>query len=398
MQAIDRLDSLADSLLSYDLSKPRYNLSALNVYHTFESDSKPSFIVRNAEPYESRLVAPGTKGVADEETELDANEFENELPEINERLEMVANKYQEFANEKNILTRELKKYTINTKLKGKESKFEQVDRELAETKIQYEQIYNEIEAEKNLLDENSEQLNMLMERVEISEKSEADMASLIEDKKKEKWYPQLAQILEEVEHNKAILEEKEQLLENNQPKDIAEHLNELYGILTEKRNGSGASSSYSSHSKVTQVLERLQQLIDETDDLESIIQFLEQVLQLYINTIDAVAKGGVTFENNNANEERMSRRLSLATAVTPQQRTLCAQLLCLLYDHQQTNGNENEFLGMPEQALRKELTEFAEENGIQTEQVSQIIYSLYGKRLIEVDRTTQDHLVQSTWK
>ncbi|KAJ1672552.1 hypothetical protein EV182_006952, partial [Spiromyces aspiralis] len=61
--AVSRLDELADGLLSFDLSKPRFNLSALGVHHSVEPDTKPSFIVRNAEPHETRLVAPGTKGV-----------------------------------------------------------------------------------------------------------------------------------------------------------------------------------------------------------------------------------------------------------------------------------------------------------------------------------------------
>ncbi|KAJ1678667.1 hypothetical protein EV182_003586, partial [Spiromyces aspiralis] len=322
-----------------------------------------------------------------------------ELAEINDRLETIANNYQEFTRAKDDLTQELKKYTVKTKIGSKQAKFDAIDKELKSAKEQYEALYREIEDEKQLVDRTSQQLMDLLAKAEVTERTEAEVAEIIEQKRKE---ASLAELRMEIDEADRELDGKNVTLEATRPQTVSERLQQLKAdILRSQAQHGGRRGSYDNDPRVIQFKERLQQMVGEFNDLDYINQSLER---MYINTIDTVAKGDIEFSSPvSAETERTTRRLSLATVLSPQQRILCGQLLCLLYDysqaHNSTSADESKgTTGMPEMALRNELQEFAQDHGIRSEQVSQILYNLYGKRLIEVDRTTRDHLVKTTWK
>ncbi|KAJ2082047.1 hypothetical protein GGI16_007397, partial [Coemansia sp. S142-1] len=201
---IDSLDALADELCSLDLSRPRYNFTGLGVVHRFEADTRPSFVVRDAEAHEAKLVAPGTKGVYEDmlarigvqhanlgveaDKELDSQAFEDfydktvdladlcQLADVNERLNQVANSYQEFSMRKEELSSELKRLAVIPRIKQRLAKLPQMARELEEATAQRQAMETEAEEHLSSLDGMEKDISYL--RMEHSMEQESEEQAL----------------------------------------------------------------------------------------------------------------------------------------------------------------------------------------------------------------------------
>ncbi|KAJ2792280.1 hypothetical protein GGI18_000519, partial [Coemansia linderi] len=225
---IDSLDALADELCSLDLSRPRYNLTGLGVQHRFEADTRPSFVVRDAEAHEAKLVAPGTKGVYEDmlarigvqhanlgveaDKELDAQAFEEfydktvdladlcQLADVNERLNQVANSYQEFSIRKEELSSELKRLAVIPRIKQRLAKLPQMARELEEAAAQRHAMEAEAEEHLSSLDGMEKDISYLRMEHSMEQESEEQAMAQLKAKKDE-----LARLSSELEAKRRLL-------------------------------------------------------------------------------------------------------------------------------------------------------------------------------------------------
>ncbi|KAJ1811940.1 hypothetical protein LPJ56_005654, partial [Coemansia sp. RSA 2599] len=237
---ITSLDALGDELCALDMSRPRYNLTALGVRHTFEDDAYPSFVVRDAEAQEAKLVAPGTKGVyedmlsrigvqhanlgVDADKELDSQAFEEfydktvdladlcQLPEVNERLNQVANSYQDFSMRKEELSAELKRLAAIPRIKQRLGKLPQMKRELEETVLQKKEMQTEAEELLRGLESMEKDISYLRMEHSMDQESEEQAAAQLAAKKQE-----LAKLKTELENKRRLLESRREAYTKRRP-------------------------------------------------------------------------------------------------------------------------------------------------------------------------------------
>ncbi|KAJ1963736.1 hypothetical protein GGI12_001871 [Dipsacomyces acuminosporus] len=404
---IESLDSLADELCALDLSRPRYNLTALGVHHTFEPDTRPSFIVRDAEVQEAKLVAPGTKGVYEDmlsrigvqhanlgvepDKELDANAFEEfydktvdladlcQLPDVNERLNQVANSYQEFSIRKEELSSELKRLAVIPRMKQRLAKLPQMRKELEEIIEQRKEMERETEEHIQTLDAMEKDISYLRMENSMDQESEEQAIAQLKAKKQE-----LDRLKTELANKRRLLESRKEAYRKRRPLTAVEHsermLNELGRVLE-----TATEDDESLHAKRDMYVEKLSEIISNSDAIDVTNQFIDKV---FANTIDGVANEDV----EGLEARRASRRLS-TTAATPSGRVLAAQLLCILYMQSRTEQG-----AMAEDELRTQITEFARERQWNPDLVVQAMYEIFGKKLAKRYREDRRHMVRLLWE
>ncbi|KAJ2455652.1 hypothetical protein GGF42_003391 [Coemansia sp. RSA 2424] len=404
---IDSLDALADELCSLDLSRPRYNLTGLGVTHRFEADTRPSFVVRDAEAHEAKLVAPGTKGVYEDmlsrigvqhanlgveaNKELDAQAFEEfydktvdladlcQLADVNERLNQVANSYQEFSMRKEELSSELKRLAVIPRIKQRLAKLPQMARELEEATAQRQAMEAEAEEHLSSLDTMEKDISYLRMEHSMEQESEEQALAQLRAKKDE-----LARLGAELEAKRRLLDARKDAYRKRRPLTAAEHSERMLGELARAR-GAAVQDDASQHAKRDAFVERLSEMVGNSDAIELTSRFVDKV---FANTIDGVANE----DTESMEARRASRRLSMS-ATTPSGRVLAAQILCILYTQSRA-----EHAGMPEDDLRSQISEFARERQWNPDLVVQAMYEVFGKRLAKRYREARTHMVRLLWE
>ncbi|KAJ1643587.1 hypothetical protein J3B02_000068 [Coemansia erecta] len=405
---IDSLDALGTELCALDMSRPRYNLTALSVHHTYEKDKQPSFYVRNAESQEAKLVAPGTKGVYEDmlsrigvqhanlgveaDKDLDSQAFEEfydktvdladlcQLPEVNERLNQVANSYQEFSIRKEELSAELKRLAAIPRIKQRLGKLPQMKRELEDTVLQKTQMQEEAEEMMRGLDAMDKDIAYLRMEHSMDQESEEQAAMQLANKKQE-----LDKLRTELENKRRLLEARRESFTKRRPLTAVEHADRMLVDL-DKAQQAVAEDNREMHGRREALVKRLAEMVSNCDATELTNRFIDKV---FAATIDGVANENV----ESPEARRASRRLSMA-GNTPAGRVLAAQLLCVLYTSAQEDVG-----GMPEDELRSQLAEFARERLWNPELVVQAMYEVFGKKLAKryrENRTT--HYVRLLWE
>ncbi|KAJ2110471.1 hypothetical protein GGI03_006303 [Coemansia sp. RSA 2337] len=404
---IDSLDALADELCSLDLSRPRYNFTGLGVVHRFEADTRPSFVVRDAEAHEAKLVAPGTKGVYEDmlarigvqhanlgveaDKELDSQAFEDfydktvdladlcQLADVNERLNQVANSYQEFSMRKEELSSELKRLAVIPRIKQRLAKLPQMARELEEATAQRQAMETEAEEHLSSLDGMEKDISYLRMEHSMEQESEEQALAQLKAKKDE-----LARLSSELEAKRRLLESRKDAYRKRRPLTAVEHSERMLSELARVR-GSVAQDDESLHGKRDVFVERLSEMVGNSDAIELTNRFVDKI---FANTIDSVANE----DTESMEARRASRRLSMS-ATTPSGRVLAAQLLCILYTQ-----SRSEQAGMPEDDLRTQIAEFARERQWNPDLVVQAMYEVFGKRLAKRYRESRTHMVRLLWE
>ncbi|KAJ2018527.1 hypothetical protein GGI13_002397 [Coemansia sp. RSA 455] len=404
---IDSLDALADELCSLDLSRPRYNFTGLGVVHRFEADTRPSFVVRDAEAHEAKLVAPGTKGVYEDmlarigvqhanlgveaDKELDSQAFEDfydktvdladlcQLADVNERLNQVANSYQEFSMRKEELSSELKRLAVIPRIKQRLAKLPQMARELEEATAQRQAMETEAEEHLSSLDGMEKDISYLRMEHSMEQESEEQALAQLKAKKDE-----LARLSSELEAKRRLLESRKDAYRKRRPLTAVEHSERMLSELARVR-GSVVQDDESLHGKRDVFVERLSEMVGNSDAIELTNRFVDKI---FANTIDSVANE----DTESMEARRASRRLSMS-ATTPSGRVLAAQLLCILYTQ-----SRSEQAGMPEDDLRTQIAEFARERQWNPDLVVQAMYEVFGKRLAKRYRESRTHMVRLLWE
>ncbi|KAJ2833469.1 hypothetical protein GGI24_000845 [Coemansia furcata] len=404
---IDSLDALADELCSLDLSRPRYNLTGLGVEHRFEADTRPSFVVRDAEAHEAKLVAPGTKGVYEDmlarigvqhanlgveaDKELDAQAFEEfydktvdladlcQLADVNERLNQVANSYQDFSMRKEELSSELKRLAVIPRIKQRLAKLPQMVRELEEATAQRQAMEAEAEEHLSSLDGMEKDISYLRMEHSMEQESEEQALAQLKAKKDE-----LARLGSELEAKRRLLESRKDAYRKRRPLTAVEHSERMLSELAHVR-ATVAQDDEALHAKRDTFVERLSEMVGNSDAIELTNRFVDKVVA---NTIDSVANE----DTESMEARRASRRLSMS-ATTPSGRVLAAQILCILYTQ-----SRSEQAGMPEDDLRSQITEFARERQWNPDLVVQAMYEVFGKRLAKRYRENRTHMVRLLWE
>ncbi|KAJ2057468.1 hypothetical protein GGI17_005626 [Coemansia sp. S146] len=404
---IDSLDALADELCSLDLSRPRYNLTGLGVVHRFEADTRPSFVVRDAEAHEAKLVAPGTKGVYEDmlarigvqhanlgveaDKELDSQAFEDfydktvdladlcQLADVNERLNQVANSYQEFSMRKEELSSELKRLAVIPRIKQRLAKLPQMARELEEASAQRQAMEAEAEEHLSSLDGMEKDISYLRMEHSMEQESEEQALAQLKAKKDE-----LTRLSSELDAKRRLLESRKDAYRKRRPLTAVEHSERMLSELARVRDAM-AQDDESLHGKRDAFVERLAEMVGNSDAIELTNRFVDKI---FANTIDSVANE----DTESMEARRASRRLSMS-ATTPSGRVLAAQLLCILYTQ-----SRSEQAGMPEDDLRTQIAEFARERQWNPDLVVQAMYEVFGKRLAKRYRESRTHMVRLLWE
>ncbi|KAJ1941862.1 hypothetical protein FBU59_003378, partial [Linderina macrospora] len=309
---IRKLDSTADKLCALDMSRPRYNLSGLGVHHKFEPDALPSFIVRDAEPQEAKLVAPGTKGVYEDmlsrigvqhanlgvegDKELDVQAFEEfynktvdladlcQLADVNERLNQVANSYQGFTLRKEELAGELKKLAVVPRIKQRLAKIPQMEKELDDAVAQRQEMEQQTEVQTAGLESIEKDISYLRMEVSISQQSEEQAMTQLKAKRKE-----LEQLRAELSNKRRMLETRKEMYRKKRPLTAVEHsermVNELRVALVGVKDDDA-----SLHDVRDAYISKLTEIISNSDAVDVTNGYLDQV---FANTIDSVANEDV---------------------------------------------------------------------------------------------------------
>ncbi|KAJ1664787.1 hypothetical protein IW140_005175 [Coemansia sp. RSA 1813] len=403
---IESLDTLGDELCVLDMSRPRHNLTALGVKHTFEEDTKPSFVVRDAESQEAKLVAPGTKGVYEDmlarigvqhanlgieaDKELDAQAFEEfydktvdladlcQLPDVNERLNQVANSYQEFSIRREELSTELKRLAVIPRIKQRLAKLPQMRKELEETIVQRQEMEGETKEYVKTLDAMEKDISYLRMEHSMDQENEEQAMAQLNAKKSE-----LEKLKAELETKKRLLESRKEAYRKRRPLTAVEHSERMLGELMQLKESS-AEDDPSLHEKRSMYNERLSDIISNSDAIEVTNRYMDKV---FANTIDSVANEDV----DSLEARRASRRLSM-TAATPSGRVLAAQLLCILYTQSQADQ-----AGILEEDLRTQITDFARERQWNPDLTVQAMYEVFAKKLAKRYRDDRTHMVRLLW-
>ncbi|KAJ2401776.1 hypothetical protein GGI23_001170 [Coemansia sp. RSA 2559] len=404
---IESLDALGDELCVLDMSRPRHNLTALGVKHTFEEDTRPSFVVRDAEPQEAKLVAPGTKGVYEDmlsrigvqhanlgvetDKELDSQAFEEfydktvdladlcQLPDVNERLNQVANHYQEFSIRKEELSTELKRLAIIPRIKQRLAKLPQMRRELEETIVQRQEMESETKELVKTLDAMEKDISYLRMEHSMEQENEEQAMAQLNARKSE-----LAKLKAELETKQRLLESRKEAYRKQRPLTAVEHSERMLDELVRLKEAAAIEDDPSFHEKRDMYSEKLSEIISNSDAIEVTNRYMDKV---FANTIDSVANEDV----DSLEARRASRRLSM-TAATPSGRVLSAQLLCILYTQSQTDQ-----AGMLEDDLRSQITDFARERQWNPDLTVQAIYEVFAKKLAKRYREDRTHMVRLLW-
>ncbi|KAJ2399988.1 hypothetical protein GGI23_002318 [Coemansia sp. RSA 2559] len=404
---IESLDALGDELCVLDMSRPRHNLTALGVKHTFEEDTRPSFVVRDAEPQEAKLVAPGTKGVYEDmlsrigvqhanlgvetDKELDSQAFEEfydktvdladlcQLPDVNERLNQVANHYQEFSIRKEELSTELKRLAIIPRIKQRLAKLPQMRKELEETIVQRQEMESETKELVKTLDAMEKDISYLRMEHSMEQENEEQAMAQLNAKKSE-----LAKLKAELETKQRLLESRKEAYRKQRPLTAVEHSERMLDELVRLKESAAIEDDPSFHKKRDLYSEKLSEIISNSDAIEVTNRYMDKV---FANTIDSVANEDV----DSLEARRASRRLSM-TAATPSGRVLSAQLLCILYTQSQTDQ-----AGMLEDDLRSQITDFARERQWNPDLTVQAIYEVFAKKLAKRYREDRTHMVRLLW-
>ncbi|KAJ2404081.1 hypothetical protein GGI10_005597, partial [Coemansia sp. RSA 2530] len=133
------------------------------------------------------------------------------------------------------------------------------------------------------------------------------------------------------------------------------------------------------------LVECLSEIVESSDSFKVTNRYVDKV---FTNTIDGVANE----DTDSMEARRASRRLSMSTN-TPSGRVLAAQILCILYTQ-----SRSEQVGMPEDDLRSQITEFARERQWNPDLVVQAMYEVFGKRLAKRYREGRTHMVRLLWE
>ncbi|PIA18314.1 hypothetical protein COEREDRAFT_13873 [Coemansia reversa NRRL 1564] len=405
---IDSLDALGDELCALNLSRPRYNLTALGVKHCFEPDTRPSFLVRNAEPHEAKLVAPGTKGVYEDmlsrigvqhanlgveaDKELDSQAFEEfydktvdladlcQLPDVNDRLNQVANSYQEFALQKEELSGELKRLAVIPRIKQRLSKLPQMQQELEDMKMQRRAMESEATEHAQALDAMEKDISYLRAEHSMDQESEEQAVAQLNSKKEE-----LERLKADLETKKRLLLSRKEAYQKSRPLTALEHVERMLGELQRFKEAASQEDGPELQSKSQEYMDRLSEIISSSDAIDLTNHFLNKV---FANTIDSVANEDV----ESMEARRASRRLSM-TISTPSGRVLAAQILCILYA-----GQGDDSAGMTEDDLRTRIMDFAREHSWNPDLVVQAMYEVFGKKLAKRYRDNRTHMVHLLWE
>ncbi|KAJ1999688.1 hypothetical protein H4R26_004958, partial [Coemansia thaxteri] len=370
----------------------------------FEADTRASFVVRDAEAHEAKLVAPGTKGVYEDmlarigvqhanlgveaDKELDAQAFEEfydktvdladlcQLGDVNERLNHVANSYQEFSMRKEELAGELKRLAVMPRMRQRLGKVPQMRRELEETAAQRQAMEAETTALLASLDGLEKDVSYLRMEHSMEQESEEQALAQLRAKKEE-----AARLQAELDAKRRLLDARRDAYRKRRPLTAVEHAERLVAELARVRGGA-ESGGASLQARRDAFCARLAEVVGNSEAIDVTNRFIDKV---FANTIDGVAN-----ENTESLEaRRASRRLSM-TATTPAGRVLAAQILCILYSHAG--------VGMPEDDLRAQITEFARERQWNPELVVQAMYEVFGKRLAKRYREDRTHMVRLLWE
>ncbi|KAJ2800688.1 hypothetical protein H4R20_003967, partial [Coemansia guatemalensis] len=310
---IDSLDSLGDELCALDLSRPRYNLTALGVEHCFEPDTRPSFLVRNAEPHEAKLVAPGTKGVYEDmlsrigvqhanlgveaDKELDSQAFEEfydktvdladlcQLPDVNDRLNQIANNYQEFILQKEELSGELKRLAVIPRIKQRLSKLPQMQQELEEMTAQRRAMESEAAEHAQALDAMDKDISYLRVEHSMDQESEEQAVAQLNSKKEE-----LERLKADLETKRRLLSTRKEAYQKSRPLTALEHAERMLSELRRVKEAASQDEDPELQPKRQKYMDRLSEIISSSDAIDLTNHFLNKV---FANTIDSVANEDV---------------------------------------------------------------------------------------------------------
>ncbi|KAJ2854050.1 hypothetical protein GGI22_004631, partial [Coemansia erecta] len=296
---IESLDALGDELCVLDMSRPRHNLTALGVKHTFEEDTRPSFVVRDAEPQEAKLVAPGTKGVYEDmlsrigvqhanlgvetDKELDSQAFEEfydktvdladlcQLPDVNERLNQVANHYQEFSIRKEELSTELKRLAIIPRIKQRLAKLPQMRKELEETIVQRQEMESETKELVKTLDAMEKDISYLRMEHSMEQENEEQAMAQLNAKKSE-----LAKLKAELETKQRLLESRKEAYRKQRPLTAVEHSERMLDELVRLKESAAIEDDPSFHKKRDLYSEKLSEIISNSDAIEVTNRYMDK--------------------------------------------------------------------------------------------------------------------------
>ncbi|KAJ1893663.1 hypothetical protein LPJ66_005622 [Kickxella alabastrina] len=402
---LSSLESLGTELCSLDMSYPRHNLLSLNITHTFENDPHPSFTVRSAQPHEAKLVAPGTKGVYEdmlarigvqhanlgvEAKDLDAHAFEEfydktvdladlcQLSEVNERLNQVANQYQEYGMRKEELSAELKRLAVIPRIRQRLARLPLMRRELEEAREGRQGMEAEAAEVLKRADTVDADIAYLRMEHDVARESEEQAQALVLRKRQE-----LAALRLEAENRRRLLEARRESYARRRPLTAREHAERMLGAVRQQQQQQQPGDAREElHVKRDAMARRLAEIVSNSEATELTNRFIDKV---FAATIDGVANESV----DSLEARRASRRLSMAGG-TPSGRVLAAQLLCVLYSRPE---------GVPEEELRAAIAEFARERGWNPEMVVQAMYEVFGKKLAKRYRENRTaHYVRLLWE
>ncbi|KAJ2810133.1 hypothetical protein FBU31_008058, partial [Coemansia sp. 'formosensis'] len=322
--------------------------------------------------------------------ELDAQAFEEfydktvdladlcQLADVNERLNQVANSYQDFSMRKEELSSELKRLAVIPRIKQRLAKLPQMARELEEATAQRQAMEAEAEEHLSSLDGMEKDISYLRMEHSMEQESEEQALAQLKAKKDE-----LARLSSELEAKRRLLESRKDAYRKRRPLTAVEHSERMLSELAHVR-ATVAQDDEALHAKRDTFVERLSEMVGNSDAIELTNRFVDKV---FANTIDSVANE----DTESMEARRASRRLSMS-ATTPSGRVLAAQILCILYTQ-----SRSEQAGMPEDDLRSQITEFARERQWNPDLVVQAMYEVFGKRLAKRYRENRTHMVRLLW-
>ncbi|ORX70246.1 hypothetical protein DL89DRAFT_257508 [Linderina pennispora] len=323
--------------------------------------------------------------------ELDARAFEEfydktvdladlcQLPDVNERLNQVANSYHDFALRKEELASEAKRLAVIPRIKQRLTKIPQLEKELDDTVARRQEMEQQTEEQTAGLELIEKDISYLRMEVAVSQESEEQAMSQLKAKRKE-----LEQLTAEFANKRRMLETRKEMYRKKRPLTAVEHSERMANDLRVALEGVKGDDA-SLHDIRDAYVSKLTEIISNSDAVDVTNGYLDQV---FANTIDSVANEDV----ESLDARRASRRLS-AAAMSASGRVLSAQLLCYLYT--QSKGDQS---AITEDDLRNQLTEFARERQWNPEFVVQAMYEVFGKKLAKRFREDRTHMVKLLWE
>ncbi|PVU90601.1 hypothetical protein BB559_004558 [Furculomyces boomerangus] len=412
MNVLDELTQISSQIKAFAFEDSAYNLSALGIKSSSYNPAPP-FIVRPPNEQEARLVVPENKQVCDEVLKRfnvnssyninsgkpmnrkEIEDFYNKtvdladicgLEDVNDRIDLFANQYQELLKTKDIAAKEMEKYVPSTKLINKTMNMEKLEDELSSLIAQKTELEYEISNQEILYQEKCsvyESLKILDSQTNPITIENTQLDENLEAKTKE-----LQELLEE--NNLQIKNDSDGIYMDMQLDWIVEKIeNSLETQPNDNRNYS---------------------IIDYCNALQNVIQSWDVDVYSY-KTLDWIHD--TIINSTIALLADIDKDQSFSNGVNCSLVYKYAHLIRILVNGNRSAknsnngprlfGNENSLVEnsnwMDKLELQKELVKLHVLESIDAYQFTQIVYPLLGKKLIAVSNNDQQNTqkIKTTW-